>query len=69
MPQIRQLLAEKPAELGLVGEVPGERGLAGLGVEFELPERLSASALIEIGSSAVGRWPDAEAGVVRLLRP
>jgi len=33
-------LVEEPVELGLVGEVSGERGLARLGVEFELPERV-----------------------------
>jgi len=38
-PEVGQL-AEEPVELGLVGEVSGERGLARLGVEFELPERV-----------------------------
>jgi len=30
---------EQPVELGLVGERPGQRGLAGLGVDLEWPER------------------------------
>ena len=33
-------MAEEPVELGLVGEGPGQRGLARLGAEFELPERV-----------------------------
>ena len=38
-PEVPQLV-EEPVELGLVGEVPSERGLAWLGVEFELAERV-----------------------------
>ena len=38
-PEVPQLV-EEPVELGLVGEVPGERGLAGPRVKFELIERV-----------------------------
>ena len=33
-------MVKESVELGLVGEVPSERGLAWLGVEFELAERV-----------------------------
>ena len=36
-PEVPQLV-EEPVELGLVGEVPGERGLAGPRVYFEVIE-------------------------------
>ena len=38
-PEVPELVQEA-VELGLVGERPGERGLAGPRVEFELPERV-----------------------------
>ena len=38
-PEVPQVV-EEPVELGLVGEVPGERGLAGPLVKFELTERV-----------------------------
>ena len=33
-------MVEESVELGLVGDVPGQRGLAGPGIEFEVPERV-----------------------------
>ena len=37
-PEVSQSV-EEPVELGLVGEVPGQRGLARPRVEFKVPER------------------------------